>query len=174
MRKRTVLFTAAMLTSHTAIACSLHDARNDKTYKLNLTEKECKTINYMEGNTISIRLSLLEGAAIDYRREPDQIDLRLVFIEGHYDLSANINEIYFSREDGGLKVYNTPHETKWTFIGQGAELVIVKKRGRTWLAERMINGAIVNYQYETRYTDPKKMDDFVYTYVKKIMDQKEK
>lgn len=53
------------LFSGASIACTFRDTRNNAVYELNLSEAECRTISYIDGPIIPMRLSYPEGKVVD-------------------------------------------------------------------------------------------------------------
>ncbi|BBR51790.1 MULTISPECIES: hypothetical protein [Pseudomonas] len=173
MISRLPLFLLTLICSQASLGCTLHDSRSEAIYKLNLTDAECRTIEYIDGRIISIRLGYPLAKAVDHSWKGEVIELQLYYVSDHYELGALINNETFLRHDKEYDVYRVFNEEKYVFNGSDSARVIVSKVGHTWLAQRMQKGVLIIYQYNEKHNKLKEMDEFIRHFVDPILARKD-
>lgn len=152
-----------------AMGCVLHDTRENNYYDLNLSAEQCKAVEYTDGIVISINLSYPHGAVVESSWDGEVISVRLIYVGEDYKFGSLINSENFLGNQKGFDLHRVLNQINLAFLAEDGELVTVRRRGSTWLAERMIKGVLINYQYKNNISDLKEIDRLVRYKTQKII-----
>lgn len=149
------------LFSGASIACTFRDTRNNAVYELNLSEAECRTISYIDGPIIPMRLSYPEGKVVDSAWRGETIHLLLYHVDSTHRLDRMRDGASYIRSIGDLDVYKDSSEEFYLLRGSDSARIFIKERGYTWLAKRMYSGVLIQYQYDRRLTNFATIDNLI-------------
>ena len=154
-------------------ACILYDKINETNYHLNLPDKQCRNITYMDGRIIPIRLSYPQGQAVDYSWSGPKISLRIYYVDATYNIEASIDKSTYLRTENNIDIYREPQDDIFAFNGKDGVRVFVRNFGYTWLARRMHRDILIIYQYQKDLMGFSDADDFVMQFVNKAITSEE-
>lgn len=159
------------LFSSASIACTFHDTRNNAVYELKLSEAECRTISYIDGPIIPIRLSYPEGTVVDSAWRGEAIDLLLYHVDSTYRLDRMLDGASYIRSIRDLDVYKDSSEEFYLLKGSDSARIFITQRGYTWVAKRMYHEVLIQYQYDRRLTNFTTIDNLIMAAVEHMLDR---
>lgn len=173
MISRLQLFFLTLICSQACLGCALHDSRSNVTYKLNLTDAECRTLSYIDGSIIPILISYPQGDVVTYTWKGQKISIRIYYSDD-YEISRFFNHAKYLRTENEMEVYEGFNQENFVFRGADQATVIVNQIGQTWLARRMRSqGLVIIYQYDESISTFKEVDALVQKFITRVLGKKE-
>lgn len=151
--------------------CVLNEnSQEERPYKLNISEGECKFIRYGGGRVVSMHVKFPDMKIVYPRVIDDSVvSIYLVYVSNGF----NQNAIFEGRKPisvrNGIEIYESGSSMLRRFVGRNGNPVTVADGQYTRVADHLFSKEInVSYQYTLKHENLKEIDDFVFEFVKKI------
>ena len=145
--------------------------QEERPYKLNLSDSECKLVRYTGGNVVTIFVGYPSMEVVRERAFDDSlVTFRLIYIsKATFNQNATIEGRQPASIQNGYETYGGGDSSFIRFIGSDGNPTFVSEWPNTHDARHLFNGEIqIRYQYALKHKDLRLMDDFAITFLKKI------
>lgn len=142
-------------------------------HRLNLSEEECKLVEYGGGAVITISVRYPDMEVVRGRAADDSVvTFRLVYISNpNFDAHAATKKSIPVIDAYGVQVYETGSSRIYKFVSHDGVSVEVREGSLKYEAFRLHRKNIyARYQYSKKHPDFKVMDKFAVIFLHKILD----
>lgn len=167
-----VVFAGLSIYSCLALAeCTLNESlQEERPYKLNISEGECKFVRYGGGRTVSMHVKYPDMKVVYPRVINDSVvSIYLVYVSKEFNQNAVFEGKKPSGVRDGIEIYEGGSSVLRRFVGRNGNPVTVSDGQYTRVADHLFSKEInISYQYTLKHENLKEMDDFVFDFVNKI------
>lgn len=145
--------------------------QEERPYKLNLSEAECRLVRYSGGNVVTIFVNYPSMEVVYERAVDDSLVIfRLVYIsKATFNQDASVEGRQPVSVRDGIETYGDGSGLFRRFISSDGTPVIVTEWPNSYDARHLFNNEVeARFQYSLKHEDLREMDDFAITVFNKI------
>jgi hypothetical protein len=154
-----------------AVECKISHKRQVVGFEYNLSPEECQTVFYTGGDIVAMKVKYPDAYVVSekFQRE-NNISFIFQYGDKKPDIQANLNLKSLASIKDDISFYKYKNTEFSILKGIDGENIFVAKMKYTWLATRMFEGVMVQYQYDREvFSDLKAMDKFALHFLQRVI-----